>query len=309
MPDAPDADIDVDPHLVDRLVRAQRPDLAGPLRLVANGWDNAVFRLGDDLAVRIPRRRSAAHLIEHEQLWLPSIAERVPTPVPLPVHAGTPTSEFGWPWSIVPWFDGRSAASIDPAERTGMAQALAEFVHALAAPAPSGAPHNPYRGVPLAEREDVVWERLAGGRMQHAAELAVLWDHLVQVEPWSGPPLWVHGDLHPANIVVTDAAPPSGADLADQASLPSLVAVVDFGDLTAGDPATDLAVAWLAFDAAGRAAFRARIDELGRRDEATWQRARAWALIWATAVAESTDGDGPIAAIGRHAVTQVLLRD
>lgn len=304
MPDAPDADIVVDPHLVERLVRSQRPDLLGPLQLVANGWDNAVFRLGEELAVRMPRRSTAAHLIEHEQEWLPSIAARVPVAVPLPVHAGEPAAEFPWPWSIVPWFDGRSAASVAPASREGIAPALADFVHALAVPAPADAPRNPYRGVPLADREEVVWERLAGRRVERAAELAVLWDHLVQAEPWTGPPLWVHGDLHPANIVVTDADPGAAGG-----GPPALVAVVDFGDLTAGDPATDLAVAWLAFDAVGRAAFRARIDELGPRDEATWQRARAWALVWATAVAESTDGDGPIAAIGRHAVAEVLLEE
>ncbi|KQX05117.1 MULTISPECIES: aminoglycoside phosphotransferase family protein [unclassified Leifsonia] len=303
MPDAPDADIVVDPHLVERLVRSQRPDLVGALRLVANGWDNAVFRLGDDLAVRMPRRSTAAHLIEHEQEWLPSIAARVPVAVPVPLHAGSPAAEFPWPWSIVPWFAGRSAASVDPASRAGMARPLADFVHALAVPAPAGAPRNPYRGVPLADREEVVWERLAGRRVHRAAELAVLWDHLVQVEPWSGPPLWVHGDLHPGNIVVTDAAPDVAGESVD------LVAVVDFGDLTAGDPATDLAVAWLAFDVGGRAAFRARMDELGPYDDATWQRARAWALVWATAVADSTDGDGPISAIGRHAASQVLLEE
>ncbi|MGO7983251.1 phosphotransferase, partial [Rhizobium johnstonii] len=102
--DAPEADIEVDRDLVARLVASQHPDLVAPLELVANGWDNSVWRLGDDLAVRVPRRRIAAALIEKEQRWLPSLQARLAVPIPAPLRNGHATESFPWPWSIVPWF-------------------------------------------------------------------------------------------------------------------------------------------------------------------------------------------------------------
>ncbi|HEY1106195.1 MAG TPA: phosphotransferase, partial [Agromyces sp.] len=104
MADAPAPDFDVDETLAARLVERQHPDLAGPLELVANGWDNAIFRLGDDLAVRLPRRAVAVPLVVHEQRWLPELATHLPVAVPAPVRAGRPAPELGYdaPWSIVP---------------------------------------------------------------------------------------------------------------------------------------------------------------------------------------------------------------
>ncbi|MET0976070.1 MAG: aminoglycoside phosphotransferase family protein [Leifsonia sp.] len=291
--DAPGADITVDAVLVERLVGEQHPDLAGPVVPVANGWDNAIFRLGDGLAVRMPRRRVAAELVEHEQRWLPALAPVLPVAIPVPVRVGLPTPDYPWHWSIVPWFDGRAAAESTPAERHAAARPLAEFVHALAVPAPSDAPRNPFRGVPLAARDASIHARLASGRLPRSAELGVLWDRLSTVAPWSGRPLWVHGDLHPGNLVV----------------VPGGIAVIDFGDLTAGDPATDLATAWLSFDPAGRAAFRQRMEELREIDAATWQRARAWAMVLGSAIVDAVAGDGPIARVGRHALDQVLLEE
>lgn len=275
-----------------RLVRAQHPDLDGPLRLVANGWDNVVYRLGADLCVRLPRRAAAVDLVRHEQRWLSGIAARTGVPVPAPVRAGAPGPDFPWPWSICPWFEGRPAADVPPGERVPAATDLAEFLARLHVPAPPDAPRNPYRGVPLAARDPVVRERLAGD-----PDLLRLWDELRAAPAWAGPPVWLHGDPHPANLVLTSSGPAR------------LAAVIDFGDLTGGDPAADLAAGWLAFDAAGRAAFRARYDALTGIDDDTWVRARGWALNLATAIGANS-GDNPrMAEISVHGVAQVRLRE
>ncbi|BCB73829.1 hypothetical protein GCM10022251_13460 [Phytohabitans flavus] len=286
--DTPTAEIDIDATLVDRLVRAQHPDLAGPLRLVANGWDNVIYRLGAGMCVRLPRRAVAVDLIHHEQRWLPGIAERTGPVVPAPVRAGTPGAGFPWPWSICPWFEGRPAADVPPAERAPAATDLAEFLAGLHTPAPPDAPHNPWRGVPLTDRYAAVSERLAG-----TPDLGALWERLVATPAWAGPPYWLHGDLHPANLVLAPSGPGR------------LAAVIDFGDLTSGDPAADLATAWLTFDAAGRAAFRARYDALTDIDPDTWVRARGWALNLATALGLHSDDNPRMAAISAHALAEV----
>ena len=99
----PAADLVVDPSLVHALLQEQHPDLAHlvPLK-VAEGWDNAIFRLGDELAVRLPRRAASATLIEHEQRWLPQLSPRLPIPVPVPLRVGVPSPMFGWAWSDRP---------------------------------------------------------------------------------------------------------------------------------------------------------------------------------------------------------------
>jgi aminoglycoside phosphotransferase (APT) family kinase protein len=286
--DTPPAEVEIDASLVARLVRAQHPDLDGPLWLVANGWDNVIYRLGADLCVRLPRRAVAVDLIRHEQRWLPGLAARAGAVVPAPLRAGEPGDGFPWPWSICPWFEGRPAADVPPAGRAPAATDLAEFLARLHAPAPAGAPRNPWRGVPLTDRDPAVRERLAA-----TPDLLALWERLVRAPAWTGPPYWVHGDLHPANLVLAPSEPAR------------LAAVIDFGDLTSGDPATDLATAWLTFDAAGRAAFRARYDALTHTDEDTWVRARGWALNLATAVGVHSDDNPRMAAISAHALAEV----
>lgn len=305
MADAPAPELHVDAVLVARLVEAQHPDLAGAVEFVANGWDNAMYRLeapGAVFGVRLPRRRIAVPLVEHELRWLPGLAGRLPVPVPAPVRAGRPAPELGYdaPWSIVPWFEGVHAADRSPADRTGLAPPLAAFVDALHTPAPAGAPHNPYRGVPLAERDEAVRERFARGRLEAVlgagavARLRELWEDALAAPAWAGAPQWLHGDLHPGNLVLGA----SGA----------LAAVIDFGDLTAGDPATDLATAWLSFDVAGRADFVRELERRRQVDIASWRRARGWAIAWGSGVVDVLDGpgDGPIARLGRSALEQVL---
>jgi aminoglycoside phosphotransferase (APT) family kinase protein len=289
----PPAEVDVTEALVARLLRAQHPDLAGlPVRLVDHGWDNAVARLGPDLAVRLPRRAVAVPLLRAEQRWLPVLARRLALAVPEPVRLGRPSPAFPWPWSVVPWFDGTVAADLPPADRRAWARVLADAVAGLHVPAPRTAPVNPVRGGPLAARDAVVRRRLAALPPGDRARLLGLWDRLAAVPGWSRRRTWIHGDLHPANLVCVDGA---------------LRAVIDFGDLAAGDPATDLATAWLTFDEPGRAAFRARVQERRPVDAATWRRARGWALVLGSAMSAHSDDDPRLAACGRHALAQVLL--
>jgi aminoglycoside phosphotransferase (APT) family kinase protein len=169
---------------------------------------------------------------------------------------------------------------------------LARFVVELHAPASAGAPINPVRGTPLAARDEAVRGRLASGSIAHAGELLTVWEHALSAPVYTGPPMWMHGDLHPINV------------LADASG--GLSAVIDFGDLGGGDPACDLAAAWMFFDAEQRSAFRATIGTGAPHDAATWERALGWAVAEATAFLLNS-GDAPVLdAIGRHAVEQLL---
>ena len=286
--DTPTADIEVDDVLVQSLLAEQHPDLADlPLRLVANGWDNAIYRLGVDFAVRVPRRTIAAELVAHENTWLPLLATLVHVAIPVPVRTGAPSRRFPWQWSVTRWIDGELAADTPFDEHGALAVELARFVRDLHVPAPPEAPANPVRGVPLETRSDAVATRLATGLVPDATAVAALWKEAIAAPLWTGPALWLHGDLHPANIIARDGR---------------LAAVIDFGDLTAGDPATDLATAWLTFDAAGRRAF---VRELAY-DDATWSRARGWAVTMATAVLANSADAPAMRRIGLHALEQLF---
>jgi len=277
----PPAEVTLTVADVDRLIASQHPSLRGELRAVAHGWDNEVFRLGDELAVRLPRREAAAHLVENEQRWLPVLAPSLPVRVPVPVAVGVPDEIYPWRWSIVPWFDGARVVDLPLAERDALAGDVAAVLRALHAVAAVDAPRNPVRGVPLRDRDAVVRGRVAGSQLEE------LWDAGLSAPEWSGRDVWVHGDVHPGNLVARDGR---------------LVAVIDFGDMCAGDPACDLAVAWMAFGPDGRARLRA---DLGPGyDEPMWIRARAWAVSFATLLRDADDAW--LRAMSSHAIEQLL---
>ena len=255
----------------------------------SNGWDNELFALGPGLLVRLPRRQAAAALIEHEIVFLRRLAPRLPIPVPVPVFAGRPAAGYPWRWTVVPRLPGRSAAGMPVAARAASAPGLAAFLTALLVPADADAPVNPFRGVPLAARADGWLPRIRAV----AGEGALAdWRRAAAAPTWSGAPLWLHGDPHPMNLLL-------GVD-------GGLNGVVDFGDICAGDPASDLAVAWLAFDAPSRARFRAQCNLSGIYDAAVWTRAWAWALGLAAVFAQSSDNMPALAGIARHGLTETL---
>ena len=106
-------EIAVTEALARTLLHEQHPDLADlPLTWAGTGWDNALWRVGDQLAARFPVRAIAAPLVEHEQRWLPVLAPRLPVDVPTPVRVGAPSSTYPWAWSVVPWFDGASPTRV-----------------------------------------------------------------------------------------------------------------------------------------------------------------------------------------------------
>jgi aminoglycoside phosphotransferase (APT) family kinase protein len=186
---------------------------------------------------------------------------------------------------------GRPLIELPVPERTPYAPALAEFLAALHRPAPTDAPHNPVRGVPLADRAELAAEHFATGLIPEADRLSDLWSRILETPAWQGDPVWVHGDPHPANVLVDH----------DQ-----LAAMIDFGDINAGDPATDLAAAWMSFDAAGRRAFQDHYRSRTTLDPDTWDRARGWALAIGMALVVNSDDHPQLAAVGRHALSAVL---
>lgn len=256
-------EIEVTADVVYNLLQEQHPDLAGmPIRDVAGGWTNQMWRLGDELAVRIPRTAGAPDLQRNECRWLPVLSSRLPLPVPNLVRTGEPSARFPKPWTIMTWVPG------EPLDRTPIyrgdhaADTLASFLNALHVEAPEDAPISRDRGDHPRKCTDgfdhffhaVVPDDLAG-------DVRALWDDAVAAPEWEGPPLWVHGDLHPANVVVADA---------------TLAGVIDFGDMFAGDPAWDLAAAWVVLPAGAASRF---FDAYGQADEGTIRRARGLAAL------------------------------
>jgi aminoglycoside phosphotransferase (APT) family kinase protein len=272
MPSMPAAEVDVDEVLVRTLIADQHPDLAGrELTLMANGWDNVMFRLGGDLVVRLPRRALAAELVKNEQKWLPLLAPRLPLPIPVPVRIGKPAPARGypWSWSIIPFTPGDIAARTGFADPHQAAAALGGFLRALHTEAPADAPVNPARGVPLEQRAEAFAANLAivGDRVDQRAA-RTLWQRALDTPRWTGTPVWLHGDLYPMNILVHDGR---------------VSGVIDFGDITSGDPAIDLSIAWSVLPTVARDTFWAAYAGRGgpRADEPTQLRAKGWALAFA----------------------------
>lgn len=271
---------DVTETLVAELLADQHPDLADlSIRMAERGWDNAMFRLGDDLAVRIPQRIGGAFLIEHERSWIAALLDGVPDFASGGLDAsphlrdGHAACGYPWSWAIVAWQHGEVAASSVAVDPLDVAGRVGRFLAAVHRPAPADAPDNPWRGGPVADRAQILAEnldtvealarRLGDGVRRVDVEAAFA--GLAATQAHDGPQLWLHGDLHLGNLIVRDG---------------TLRAVIDFGDITKGDRATDLAIAWSLFPSSPdvRATFREIAGVHRPIDDATWARARAWAI-------------------------------
>ena len=281
-PRIPPAEHPIDEALARALLEAQQPGLADrPLRLIAEGWDNAIFRLGEDLAVRLPRRTLGAMLLAVEQRWLPEIAPRLPLATPSPVFAGAPGAGYPWPWSVVRWLPGASAERAPL--RTDQGARLGEFLRALHRPAPAEAPFNPHRSIPLQERAKVsspVIERLAVARPDVVdATVLEIWSQALEAEA-DLEPTWIHGDLHARNVITREGV---------------LSGVIDWGDMARGDPAMDLYSLWMLLpDPHARAEALAAY---GAVSKATLARARGWAVAMGTVVMETAAEQDPVFAL------------
>jgi aminoglycoside phosphotransferase (APT) family kinase protein len=262
-------EVDTDASLVRRLLVAQFPQWADlPIEPVPSaGTDNALYRLGDDMAVRLPRIERATWQVDKEHEWLPRLAPHLPLAVPVPLARGLPGEGYPWHWSITPWLAGENVTIERIADPRQAATDLARFIAALQRVDPSGGPppgeHNFGRGVPLAQRDSRTREaiRALDGMLDTAAVTAA-WDAALQAPAWHGPPVWIHGDVSSGNLLAVQGR---------------LSAVIDFGGLGVGDPACDLMIAWTLFSGESREAFRAALSV----DDATWVRGRGWALSWA----------------------------
>ena len=246
--------------LVRRLLHGQCADWAGlALEAVGGGTDNALYRLGHDRVVRLPRIPTAAEQVMKQHRWLP----RLTLEIPQPVFLGIPAEGFPWRWSIFRWIEGEPATTAAFDEPVAAAD-LARFIAALreidAEDAPPPGSHNSFRGVPLMARDRATRAAMAevAGILDTAAA-GRAWNAALAASPWRRKPVLIHGDLQPANILARGGR---------------LAAVLDFGLMGRGDPACDLMVAWTMFSKRSRGTFR---DALGV-DDATWARARGWAL-------------------------------
>lgn len=252
-------------ELVRALVAEQFPEWAGlPVSpILPGGNDNRSFRLGDALMVRLPSHRAYAAQVAVENEWLPRLAPNLPLAVPVPVGMGEPTKLLPWPWSIYRWIEGDALLPTDRLDLSGLAITLGGFLRALQATDATGGPptsdRNFGRGGPLARYDEQVSRALdVLGQAIDRDSAAAIWKRALD-EPWSGPPVWVHGDLAPGNLLFRGRR---------------LAAVIDWGQCCVGDPACDLAMAWTSFDEPARRAFRAKLP----LDAATWNRGAGWAL-------------------------------
>lgn len=274
----PPADIHVDLALAKRLLASQHPDLvAQDVRIAAEGWDNVIFRVGEELALRIPRREMAAKLIEHEQQWLPELAAELPIPIPAAVRIGRPTEYFPYAWSVVPWVGGTMA--LHDALHSSQAARLGSFLKVLhQLVPPPDPPVNPYRGGSLGERRELYARRVeAAAETLGEEHTSATWRFLDDAFRIAIPdaPSWIHGDLHSKNVIARDGR---------------IASVIDWGDICTGDRATDLASLWIMFEPRAHDIFWSSYGDV---EDDLMARARAWAVAFGLMLYDSHHESDP----------------
>lgn len=283
-------EVEIDASLVRRLIAAQFPRWADlPVQRVASaGTDNALYRLGTTMLVRLPRIHWAAGDVGKEQRWLPELAPHLPFDIPEPLAMGEAGDGYPWSWSVYRWIDGETPGTGALADPLGLARDVAAFVAALQRIGVAGAPRAG-RGVDLSQRDAETRSAIAqlGGEVDVEA-VTEAWRDGLAVAPWRRPPVWLHGDLKPDNLLCRGGR---------------LTAVIDFGGLGVGDPAADMLVAWTLLPEAARETYRAALDV----DADTWRRGRAWALSIALIQLPYYRKVNPgLAASARHVIAEVL---
>lgn len=288
-------EVEINVSIVRRLLETQFPQWADfrvePVR--SAGTDNALYRLGDDMVVRLPRISWVVEQVDKEQTWLPKLAPHLPLAIPTPLGKGMPDKHYPFQWSIYRWIEGENATLESIADPIQMAVELAHFIAALqqidtiAGPLPGS--HNFSRGVPLAVRDSPTRAAIASldGMIDTDAAIAA-WESALLTPVWNSPPVWIHGDLQSGNLLAKQG---------------QLSAVIDFGGLGIGDPACDMQVAWNLLPAEARNVFRKVLQV----DDETWARGRGWALSVGLIALPYYQHTNPVLAeIARHAINEVL---
>lgn len=283
-------EIQVDVELVEVLLAQQHPNLATlPLRPCEHGFDNFMFRLGESFAVRLPRSGAAARLLANEQRWLITISDRLPLQIPVPIRVGQPGFGFPWRWSVVPWLMG-STAEVAPVAGHE-ASRLAAFLRALHVPAPADAPRNAARSTPLTSRAAAIAERM--NRLERTTDVVTerirdAWRESLEA-PDGTRPTWIHGDLHARNVLTLDG---------------TITGVIDWGDMTSGDPAIDLACLWMLLP--DEPAREAAMQAYASGDRALWIRARGWAVLFGVMLLDTgRAGNARNAAMGEQIMRRI----
>ncbi len=285
---------DIDDALVRRLIAGQFPEWSGlPVEHVDSpGTVNALYRLGEDMVVRLPLRAGSDEEIEDEFAWLPKLAAHLPVTIPEPLAKGAPAEGLDWLWSVYRWLDGSTPTVGAIARPRELAADLAGFITALRAidATGAGAPRCS-RGVPLGEERDQATRKalaqLTGVIDAEAA--ASVWQQALDAPPYEGPDRWMHGDLQPGNLLVSDTG--------------RLASVIDFGLVGIGDPTVDLITAWYVLPAAARPEFRAAVGA----DDASWVRGRGLAMSIALMELSYYRETNPrMATTARHVIGEIL---
>ena len=259
-------EVDVDVRLVRRLLGAQFPEWSRlPLEpVLPRGTDNALYRVGEGMVARLPRTPRTGTALESERTWLPRLAPHLPLAVPAPLADGEPGEGYPFRWAVYTWLEGENATSERIADESRLAGDLAALIGALWRIDPGGGPGpgpwNVFRGEPISRRDEAVRSAIAKlGDEIDAERVTAAWEQDSSAPDWDRPPVWIHGDLDSRNLLARGGR---------------LSGVVDWGCVGVGDPACDVMVAWKMLTPEMRHTFRAALEV----DDATWARARAWAL-------------------------------
>ncbi|HBF29293.1 aminoglycoside phosphotransferase family protein [Rhizobium sp.] len=257
-------------ELVCELIADQFPQWADlPITpILPGGWNNRSFRLGETMVLRLPSAERYVAQVQKEQHFLPYLTSHLPLPIPQAIALGKAGADYPWPFGVYGWIEGDTAAHGGIDDPVRFAQDLAHFLNALhnveTADGPAAGLHNFYRGDFINVYNDETRAAIANlnGKIDGNAATAI-WDKALESQ-WNSPAVWLHGDIAPGNLLVQNG---------------KLSAVIDFGSMGIGDPACDLAIAWMFLEGKSRQAFRSNLP----LDQETWQRGRGWAL-WKTLI-------------------------